>query len=74
MPDLLSLGLGGGSLVRSAPLAVGPLSVGYQLTDRARVFGGTELTATDIAVAARLIDLGDDARVANVPADDAAAG
>ena len=40
MPDLLSLGLGGGSLVASEPLAVGPLSVGFRLTERARVFGG----------------------------------
>jgi N-methylhydantoinase A/oxoprolinase/acetone carboxylase beta subunit len=67
MPDLLSLGLGGGSLVREAPLGVGPVSVGYQLTERARVFGGTELTATDVAVAAGLIDLGDRGRVAGLP-------
>lgn len=67
MPDLLSLGLGGGSLVRDEPVAVGPLSVGYQLTERSLVFGGGELTATDIAVAAGLIDLGDRARVATLP-------
>ncbi len=68
MPDLLSLGLGGGSLVRREPLGVGPISVGYQLTQRARVFGGEELTATDVAVAAGLIDLGDRARVSSLPA------
>jgi N-methylhydantoinase A/oxoprolinase/acetone carboxylase beta subunit len=68
MPDLLSLGLGGGSLVRPEPLAVGPVSVGYQLTERGLVFGGDQLTATDIAVAAGLIDLGDRARVASLPA------
>lgn len=68
MPDLLSLGLGGGSLVRETPLGVGPLSVGYLLTERARVFGGHELTATDVAVAAGLADLGDRGRVAGVPA------
>ena len=68
MPDLLSLGLGGGSLVRQAPLAVGPVSVGYRLTERSRVFGGDELTATDVAVAAGLIDLGDKKRVASLPA------
>ena len=68
MPDLLSLGLGGGSVVREAPLAVGPQSVGYQLTERSRVFGGSELTATDVAVAAGLVDLGDQARVAGLPA------
>jgi N-methylhydantoinase A/oxoprolinase/acetone carboxylase beta subunit len=64
MPDLLSLGLGGGSLVRGEPLRVGPLSVGYQLTERGLVFGGDELTATDVAVAAGLVDLGDGGRVA----------
>ncbi len=69
MPDLLSLGLGGGSLVTADPLAVGPLSVGYRLTERARVFGGDDLMATDIAVAAGLADLGDRARVAALPAD-----
>jgi N-methylhydantoinase A/oxoprolinase/acetone carboxylase beta subunit len=68
MPDLLSLGLGGGSLVRHAPLAVGPVSVGYQLTERSRVFGGDELTATDVAVAGGLADLGDKERVASLPA------
>ena len=67
MPDLFSLGLGGGSLVRADPLAIGPLSVGYQLTERALVFGGSELTATDVAVAAGLIDLGDRYRVASLP-------
>jgi N-methylhydantoinase A/oxoprolinase/acetone carboxylase beta subunit len=67
MPDLLSLGLGGGSLVRTDPLGVGPVSVGYRLTERARVFGGDDLTATDIAVAAGLVDLGDRARVASLP-------
>jgi len=68
MPDLLSLGLGGGSLVASEPLAVGPLSVGYRLTERARVFGGPDLTVTDIGVAARLLDLGARERVADLPA------
>jgi N-methylhydantoinase A/oxoprolinase/acetone carboxylase beta subunit len=69
MPDLLSLGLGGGTLVRpGAPLGIGPESVGYQLTARALVFGGSELTATDVAVAAGLVDLGDRRRVAGLPA------
>ena len=68
MPDLLSIGLGGGSLVARAPLAVGPRSVGYRLVEEGLVFGGTELTATDIAVAAGLIDLGDRRQVAALPA------
>ena len=68
MPDLLSLALGGGTLVSADPLVIGPVSVGYQLTERALVFGGRDLTVTDIAVAAGLIDLGDRQRVASLPA------
>jgi len=67
MPDLVSVGLGGGTLVDPAdPSRIGPVSVGYRLPDRARVFGGPDLTCTDIAVAAGLIDLGDRARVAGL--------
>jgi N-methylhydantoinase A/oxoprolinase/acetone carboxylase beta subunit len=66
MPDLLSLGLGGGSLVTETPLAVGPRSVGYLLTEQGRVFGGDQLTATDVAVAANLVELGDRRRVATL--------
>src|SRR5262249_14845445 len=68
MPDLLSLALGGGTLIARDPLAIGPVSVGYRLTERALVFGGDDLTVTDIAVAAGLVDLGDRARVASLPA------
>ncbi len=61
MPDVLSLGLGGGSIVRhgDGALTVGPDSTGFELRSRALVFGGSELTATDIAVAAGLADIGD---------------
>lgn len=69
MPDLLSIGLGGGSHVDEGPVGVGPLSVGYRLTQDALVFGGDRLTATDIAVAARLVDVGDRARVAHLSRD-----
>ena len=54
MPDLISLGLGGGSLVQvgeGGAVRVGPQSVGYELTRKALVFGGDTLTATDVAVA-----------------------
>lgn len=72
MPDLVSIGLGGGSLVDLAAGTVGPASTGYELTRRARVFGGTELTATDLAVAAGLIALGEKSRVADLPTADVA--
>ncbi len=70
MPDLLAIGLGGGSLVREIDGAVriGPDSVGYRLTEEALVFGGSTLTATDIAVAAGRAEIGDKSRVAHLPA------
>lgn len=64
MPDLLSLGIGGGSLVHGNDF--GPESVGYELTERGLVFGGNDLTLTDLAVAAGLIELGDPSLVAHL--------
>src|SRR4030095_1167091 len=40
MPDVYSFGLGGGSLVRQAPLTIGPQSGGYRITEEALVLGG----------------------------------
>jgi N-methylhydantoinase A/oxoprolinase/acetone carboxylase beta subunit len=48
-------------------LAVGPQSVGYRLTREALVFGGDTLTATDAAVAAGIVAIGDARRVADLP-------
>lgn len=67
MPDVLSIALGGGSIVRAEPLAIGPESVGYRIVERALVFGGDVLTATDVAVAAGYAEVGDPARVAHLP-------
>jgi len=69
MPDLLSIALGGGSVVERDPLAVGPKSVGYRLTREALVFGGDTLTATDAAVAAGIAEIGDTGVVASLPRD-----
>jgi N-methylhydantoinase A/oxoprolinase/acetone carboxylase beta subunit len=66
MPDLFSLALGGGSIVPPEPLAIGPHSVGYRLTEAALVFGGRTITATDCAVAAGIADIGEKA-LAKVP-------
>ncbi|MFQ5537442.1 MAG: hydantoinase/oxoprolinase N-terminal domain-containing protein [Gemmatimonadota bacterium] len=66
MPDLLSLGLGGGTLVDPVSPSVGPESVGYRLTQEARVFGGDRLTATDVAVAAGLAELGEPDKVSGL--------
>ncbi|MFF2274479.1 hydantoinase/oxoprolinase N-terminal domain-containing protein [Agromyces sp. NPDC058126] len=57
MPDVLSVGLGGGTIVRAEPsdsgsrIALGPDSVGYRLPEEALAFGGSTLTATDVALA-----------------------
>ncbi len=68
MPDVFSVGLGGGSVVRRTAdgVTIGPDSVGYELTDKALVFGGDTLTTTDVAVAAGYADLGDRTRVAHL--------
>lgn len=62
MPDIMSIGLGGGSIVRQqqdGSVTVGPDSVGYKITDEALTFGGNIITATDIAVRLGLSDVGD---------------
>lgn len=66
MPDLYSIGLGGGSIVRREPLSVGPDSVGYRLTREALVFGGATATASDAAVKAGVVDIGDASRLGNL--------
>lgn len=50
MPDILAVGLGGGSLVRvrSEEVIIGPDSIGYQLTQKGIGFGGDTLTTTDV--------------------------
>ena len=69
MPDVISIGLGGGSIVRQKPdgsVTVGPDSVGYRITDEALVFGGSTLTATDVAVRLGMARIGDPAKVAQL--------
>jgi N-methylhydantoinase A/oxoprolinase/acetone carboxylase beta subunit len=68
MPDVLSIGIGGGSLVADGgdQVTVGPRSVGYRLTEEALVFGGRTVTATDIAVAAGRAEVGDPSAVADL--------
>ena len=70
MPDVISIGLGGGSIVRvrdDGSVSVGPDSVGYEITEHALVFGGDVLTATDIAVRLGMADGGDKTLVESVP-------
>jgi N-methylhydantoinase A/oxoprolinase/acetone carboxylase beta subunit len=69
MPDLISIGLGGGTIVRGNgnDVSVGPDSVGYRVVSEALVSGGSTLTLSDIAVrAGRLRGFGDAALVAKL--------
>lgn len=71
MPDILAIGLGGGTRIHLDPalyganaltedaLRVGPDSVGYRLTDEGMLFGGQTLTASDIAVKTGQAHFGD---------------
>jgi DUF917 family protein/N-methylhydantoinase A/oxoprolinase/acetone carboxylase beta subunit len=54
MPNVQSIGLGGGSMVdiTDTKVKVGPTSVGYRLFTEGVSFGGQILTATDIALKA----------------------
>ena len=72
MPDILSLGLGGGTRIRlmaPARSGIGPDSVGYRLLEEAYVFGGSTLTASDVAVKAGLASFGDAGRDPDLPRD-----
>lgn len=71
MPEVLSAGLGGGSIVTydadSDRVQVGPGSVGHYLTSKALVFGGDVMTTTDIVVASGKADIGDVSRAMTIP-------
>ncbi len=59
MPDILAIGLGGGSVVSEDGKIIGPRSVGHKLVTEGLVFGGQTLTATDILVAGGHAVIGD---------------
>ena len=56
---MVSIPLGGGTVVEPDPFRIGPESVGYRLMEQALVFGGDTLTATDLAVADGRANVGD---------------
>jgi N-methylhydantoinase A/oxoprolinase/acetone carboxylase beta subunit len=69
IPDVISIGLGGGSIVREKDsiITIGPDSVGSEITRKALVFGGDTLTATDIAVRMGLAaNIGDVSKAAHI--------
>ncbi|MFY0543813.1 hydantoinase/oxoprolinase family protein [Brevibacillus sp. H7] len=59
MPDIVSIGIGGGSIVRErdGEITVGPDSVGYSIVHESIAFGGNTLTATDCLLAAGLVTI-----------------
>ena len=63
MPDILSIGIGGGTKVWKEPLKIGPESVGFRLPQKALIFGGDTLTCSDLCVASGLLKLGDASKV-----------
>lgn len=67
MPDIMAIGLGGGSLVQDGGATIGPQSVGHKLITQALVFGGNSLTATDILVARGKANIGDPTKVGSLP-------
>lgn len=60
MPDLLSIALGGGTIVVRGPagMRLGPESVGHRLTAEALCFGGSTLTLSDVAKGGGLASFG----------------
>jgi len=57
LPAVESIGLGGGSIIRSlenGDLSVGPGSVALELLEKAKLFGGDYLTSTDIVAASEI--------------------
>ena len=66
-PDTPSLLVGEGA-GGWGDIKVGPRSVGYELTEKALVFGGDVLTATDVIVAGGSEDIGDASAVADLDA------
>ncbi len=53
MPDVVAVGIGGGTLVRfiNDECKLGPDSVGYRLKEKAIAFGGTTMTLSDFSIA-----------------------
>jgi N-methylhydantoinase A/oxoprolinase/acetone carboxylase beta subunit len=64
-PDVVAIALGGGTIV-DQDNAIGPASVGYRISQMARVPGGDTLTLTDVAVNRGRMGFGDADRVADL--------
>ncbi|MCD6323832.1 MAG: hydantoinase/oxoprolinase family protein [Desulfurococcales archaeon] len=62
-PDIVAVGLAGGSIVKveGGEVTVGPVSVGYRLIEEGISWGGNTITATDIALAKGVMRIDDPA-------------
>ncbi len=67
MPDVVAIALGGGTIVDENSGRIGPQSVGYRITEKARVKGGDTLTLTDVAVRMNRMKFGDVSKVSELP-------
>lgn len=55
MPDVLSLSLGGGSIIQKGE--IGPQSVARNIREEAQCFGGNTLTLTDVGIVTLALDI-----------------
>ncbi|WP_338655217.1 hydantoinase/oxoprolinase family protein [Sporosarcina psychrophila] len=69
MPDILSMGLGGGTIVKlhdNGEFTIGPESVGHLLYKEGLAFGGNTLTTTDVIIALGKATIGNPDLVAHL--------
>ena len=69
MPDVIAIGLGGGSLIGSDGRSCGPQSVARELRQKALCFGGSVMTLTDVAVSQGRLAISDASRSKFVEAE-----
>ena len=70
MPDVYSIALGGGTIIGPGENPdIGPKSVGYRIHEEGLVFGGSTLTATDVAVGLGIANIGDASKATSLGQD-----
>ena len=68
MPDVLAIGLGGGSLICPGRGSCGPQSVARELRQKALCFGGSVMTLIDVALSKGRLSISDVSRTKPVEA------
>jgi N-methylhydantoinase A/oxoprolinase/acetone carboxylase beta subunit len=69
MPDVIAIGLGGGSLIGPHGESCGPQSVARELPQKALCYGGSVMTLTDVAVSQGRLSISDASRSKPVEAE-----